>query len=261
MNKQITFNKWLVLIWLVSVLYGCKSAEISMEGPDKKWSTAQIIRAHNQAQSDFKTLSARAQLTIDTQEKKQKISLSLRMLHQDTIWVKASVFGVTLAKGVLTPDRVQFYESLTKSYYDGSFQALRQWLGLPLDYAQVERLLLGQSIVPLTKHMGHSIHDKHYQLGPVNLDENLVFSTEIRPQDYKIGKADLRMNVPNQSLRITYPSYHKDTHISPEEIVLTSKGAQVNTTIMLSLKNIEYGRKIRFPYLVPEGFKRLNLAL
>ena len=261
MNRgQYFIGKWAMMLLMVAVLFACKSANVSTVGPDAKWSTGQIIRAHNQAQGEFTTLTARAQLTLDNDNKKQKVSLTLRMQHKDTIWIKASVFGVTLAKGLLTPDRVQLYESLSKTYFDGSFDAVRQWLGLSLNFDQLERLLLGQSIVPLAKSMGHTVHQDTYRVGPTVLRENWTFSTEIRPQDFKIAQVDLVQKEPLQTLRIAYPSYTSGDLVSPEEIVMTSKGAQANTTIEVVLKNIEYGGKLRFPYAVPQGFKKINLA-
>src|SRR5690606_14237698 len=85
----------------------------------------------------------------ETEDRSQSITVSLRMEKDKIIWVKASILGITIAKVLITPDSVGYYETIGKTYFEGDFTLLGEWLGTPINFQQAQNLLLGQSIFDL----------------------------------------------------------------------------------------------------------------
>jgi hypothetical protein len=65
--------------------------------------------------------------------------------------VSIRFLGITMAKTLITPNKVKYYEKINGKYFEGDFTTLSRWLGTELDYQKVQNLLLGQSIDDLSK--------------------------------------------------------------------------------------------------------------
>ena len=74
-------------------------------------------------------------------------SRNIRKIEKDKkIWLSASVFGFPVAKGVITPDKVQYYVKINKTYFDGDFSEIQKIFGVPLDFTMLQNLLLGDRL-------------------------------------------------------------------------------------------------------------------
>src|SRR5690606_11694734 len=95
----------------------------------------------------------------------QGVTVSLRVKKDEVIWLSAPL---SVIKIMITPDRVQFYNKLDNTYFDGDFSYLEELLGTKLDFQMVQNLLLGQAILDLRdqKYSAATVGD-HYQLKPV----------------------------------------------------------------------------------------------
>ena len=105
-----------------------------------------IIRTHYENALDFKTLSGKMRIDYSDGEDSQGVAVSLRMEKDKAIWISAP-FGVV--KAYITPGRVTFYNKLQNEYFDGDFAYLSKYVGVELDFEQVQNLLLGQALLDL----------------------------------------------------------------------------------------------------------------
>ncbi len=96
------------------------------------------------------------------------MTVNFRMKKDDTIWMSGQLLGIPLAKVMITPNSVQFYEKITRTYFDGDFRLLSDLLGTPLDFQKVQNLLLGQTIYDLREERYQLTESaRGYQLKPV----------------------------------------------------------------------------------------------
>ena len=56
-----------------------------------------------------------------------------------------------MAKAMITPTKVSYYEKINNTYFEGDFSMLSNWLGTDLDFNKVQNLFLGKAIDDLTK--------------------------------------------------------------------------------------------------------------
>src|SRR5690606_8551902 len=111
------------------------------------------------------TMSGRVKIDYSDGESAQGVTVSLRMKKDEVIWLSAPL---SVVKIMITPDRVQFYNKLDNTYFDGNYSYLEELLGSKLDFQMVQNLLLGKALLDLRdpKYQSATLRDP-YLLKPV----------------------------------------------------------------------------------------------
>ncbi|HBY68121.1 MAG TPA: DUF4292 domain-containing protein, partial [Flavobacteriaceae bacterium] len=138
----MTYTKYIFIV-LAIVLSSCGAAKKVKGSKTAKEniSTKNIIASHEAASPKFKTMAARIQVSYKDDDTQQSVTVSLRMEKDKTIWVKASLLGITLVKANITPDRVQYYETIGGTYFDGNYALLSDWLGTEINFEKAQAIL------------------------------------------------------------------------------------------------------------------------
>src|SRR5699024_7139863 len=103
-------------------------------------SAKEVVKLHQDASPDFETIAGRMQLAYETEDSGQRISVNFRIKKDEVIWAKASILGITIAKVYITPQSVQYYETIGKTYFDGDFSLLSDWLGTEINFEQAQNI-------------------------------------------------------------------------------------------------------------------------
>ncbi len=126
---------------LALVLISCGGSQKVTQNAVETAAKTKILKSHNTAAIEFKTLQSRLGVKYQDKNQSQSITVDLRMEKGKQIWMSTRIAGFTLAKVYITPDRVQFYEKLQKRSFDGDFQLISDFLGEELNFEQLENLL------------------------------------------------------------------------------------------------------------------------
>ena len=154
------YKKYIILL-LVVARSACKTQKNVSDAGINTIATKKIISNHYSNSFNQKTISAKGK------KASASVSVRLRLEKDKTIWLSASKFGIPLAKVKITPTRVSYYEKLSKTYFDGDFTLLSNWLGTELDYEKVQNILLGQAVMNLRKGKYiSSIENNLYEVKP-----------------------------------------------------------------------------------------------
>ena len=259
---MIKIKSYVLLIISAGILLvGCRTAaDLSSTRPNPKWTTAQVIRAHKQTNPEFEYLATRAQLVYKTQDQEQKINVSLRMKSGDTIWMKATVFGVTLAKAIVTKDEVSYYEMLNKSYYKGPLTEISRWLGFSVTLEQLQNILLGQSVLGMGRNTPQLIDKDSYVLGPIDTGLGWNLTNAIRPDNFRLKSAELAATgVVPTTASLSYGSYSQNSgQYFPQQMTLSVNTPKSKTQISLNFKQFDLLQRLNFGYAIPEGFKSIT---
>lgn len=258
--KQIFTIATAILIFMASACSGSKAPgdrpEVSAMELDN------IIQTHQSATPSFKTLASRVQVVYEEDERLQSITVSLRMEKDKTIWVKASLLGITLAKVLITPDRVSYYEKVSNTYFDGDFSLLSDWLGTELDFDKAQSILLGQSIFNLNSaDYTSAVIQNKYRLLPKRQPTNFIHSLFLDPQTFKVASGSLNQPVDGRQLSIKYSSYQKlGGDYYPSSIIIDSSEKDSFTKIAVTYKKIDLNVDISFPFTIPNGYEEIQLG-
>lgn len=220
-----------------------------------------VISQHDAASPDFKTLAARVQLVYEDDEKSQSVTVSLRMEKDKNIWIKASILGITLAKVLITPDRVSYYETIGNTYFEGDFTLLGDWLGTPINFQQAQNMLLGQSIFTLnpSEYRADAFQSK-IKILPTQQPVDFIHSIFLNPDNYKVSSETLSQPSDNRLLSIRYGDYQNiENGFYPSEILIDTQEKDSKTKIEINYKKIDLNVSVSFPFDIPSGYDEIQL--
>ncbi len=251
-----------VFLFSLIVLNSCKSTKVIGESGIKKLSAEKIIANHYNRSFNFETLNAKIKIKYDDGKQSFNPGATLRFEKDKTIWISVKMLGITLAKALITPEKVSYYEKIENTYFEGDFKVLSEWLGTDdLDFDKVQQLLLGQALFNLRDDKyKSSIVDQGYQLQPkkeLELFERLFL---LRPDSFKMAAQQLKQPIENRNLNIAYRSYQKvGNQEFPKEIFIEAQQDKRKTTITLEYKVVDYNAKVSFPFTIPSGYKEVTI--
>ena len=254
-NRLRVFILAITLISLTSC--GAKKAKMGAVAPEEA-AAAAVIQNHYSSEVDFKTVQGKLSLNYQTEDKSQSVTVTFRMKKNDTIWMSGQLLGIPLAKVMITPNSVQFYEKITKTYFDGDFSLLSDLLGTPLDFQKVQNLLLGQTIYDLRdERYVLTESTRGYQLKPA--EENFLSRLFLLDAgNYKAIAQQIAQGNENRSVTVTYPSYQKiNSRIFPEQINILANDGPNNTRIDMTFRSLEFNVPVSFPFSIPSGYEEI----
>lgn len=251
------FKLYYILFLLVLASCGGTKNISNIENASAK----EVISAHKAATTDFKTLAGRVQLRYEDEKKSQSITVSLRMEKDKNIWVKASILGITIAKVLITPTSVSYYETIGGTYFEGDFALLGEWIGTPIDFQQAQNLLLGQSIFALNaSEYSSSIFQNKFKIQPKQQPENFIHSLFLNPDNFKIASETLSQPQEERMLNIRYGDYQKiENQFFPSAIFINTSEKGSATNIEMIYKKIDLNVDVSFPFDIPQGYEEIQL--
>jgi len=220
-----------------------------------------IIASHEAATPNFNTLAARVQVEYEDKNTSQSITTSLRIDKDKIIWIKASILGITLAKVLITPDRVAFYETINNQYFDGDFALLSNMLGTEIDYQKAQDILLGQSIFELNgKSYTSEVKNNLYHLKPKKEFSNFIHMLTLYPKSFKVASEVISQPNEKRKLTVLYGPHEKtEGQYFPSKVNIDATERMDKTKIELTYKKIDLNVSVSFPFKIPKGYDQIKL--
>jgi hypothetical protein len=239
-------------------LTSCKTTQsVADKGETKDLATAKIINNYQKALFQARTLQARIPTHYEDAKTSQNVTLKLRMETDKVIWISATYMGITVAKIMITPDRIQFYEKLKRTYFDGDFTFFEQLFGVSLAFDNIQNILLGQALYGFKDVKYNSqIADNFYHLAPTQTSGGYDFAYLLLPSFYKLHKQSVDMT-DTGVFSVKYNDYQKvDGEVLPLQIEIqsTQYSSDQHTQITMDMGQIEINKKLSFPFAIPEGY-------
>jgi hypothetical protein len=253
------FSKILVVALLL--LASCKSTKNTAGSTVENLSTKKIINNHYNQSFDKRTVNARINAKYNDSKSSVSFSIKLRIEKDKTIWMSATKFGFPVAKVKITPTRVSYYEKIQRTYFDGDFSLLSNFLGTELDYEKVQNILLGQAVLNLKKGKYNSeLFNNTYQLAPREQNDLFGILFFLNPDNFKLNSQEIRNDEKQQVLSVSYPNYKEiKGEQFPENIYIRAVDHKKLTTINIEYKSVEFNENLTFPFDIPNDYKEIRL--
>lgn len=253
----------ITLIVLCSFLFSCGAGKIvtGSATANGSFSSKDIIKTHHTKTPIFNTLAARVHVDYNNGKDSQSLTVSLRMEKDKKIWIKASILGITLAKVLITPDKVQYYEKIGGTYFDGDFSLLSNWLGTEIDFEKAQNILLGQAIFDLPNWPYNSeIVNNEYKLTPQKEYDLFLHFLTLKPDTFKIASEDVIQQNEGRRFQVFYGDYqHIEKQIFPKDISIKASENERLTEIDIDFRKIDLNVSVKFPFTIPQGYDELIL--
>ena len=139
-------KKAALVVVLTVFMISCKSKAVIVAAsnepvaPANYLSAKKIIENYYTNKNEFSTLYIKSSARYADDKQTQNVTAEIRIKKDEQILVSIRFLGITMAKALITPTMVSYYEKINGNYFEGDFSSLSQWLGTDLDYNKIQNL-------------------------------------------------------------------------------------------------------------------------
>lgn len=255
--------KHLFYIFFISiVMISCKAKQGIATSTAKDIAEAKVlIQTHQALNTNFNTIIINANTSYKDKKNNQSFTTNIRIEKDKNILVSVRILGINLAKALITPDEVKYYESINNTYFEGDYSQLSQWLGTTLDFEKIQNLLLGKTL--------NNLSEKNYTSGNKEGLHTLSFEDKQLKEFYAFDPVrvllktqDIEQKNEKRSLNANYES-HQEVQELLLPIKFTINAMQEkdnnNVNIKMDYKSVKVNESLTFPYSVPSGYTQTQL--
>lgn len=248
-----------IALALVVVMSSCKSKAVLAEASaDKKASPEKIVEGHYANKKDFSTLYIKAAVDYEDEKQSQHVTAEVKIKKNEMILVSVRFIGITMAKALITPTSVKYYDKINGKFFEGNYSALSQWLGTDLDFQKVQNMLLGQAFDDLKNgKYTATIEDKLYKLED-HSEANTVKTYSFEAERFLLKMQQIEQKTQQRAVMVFYPNYAETAQILlPTGLVIDAVQEKGKTSIKVDYNNTSFNEELSFPYSVPDGYERI----
>jgi hypothetical protein len=246
-------------------LTSCKSKAVLVDSNSKPTitidenaiSSQKIIKNHYNNKSDFSTLYIRSSAKYRDEKQSQNVSAEIKIKKGEKILVSIRFLGITMAKALITPNEVKYYEKINGTYFEGDYASLSEWLGTDLDFEKIQNMLVGKPIDDLTQQdYAYELTDKFYKLSAVKDKTEKTFSFESK--NYLLKKQEISQPEKDRTFAVNYPNFQDFAlAILPANLQINAMQKKGKTEISIDYNSVTFNEDLTFPYSVPDGYDRI----
>lgn len=253
------FLKYIVLLSIV--LTSCKANKNMMDANAiaKETSAKKVAKKHVAANFDKKTIDSKLKVNFNNGKINQSLTVNLQIEKDKAIYLKGTKL-ITIFKAMITPTSVRYYSPFAKHYFEGDFSMIKEFLGVEINFEQLQNLFLGQSLVNVKEEKQDlRIENNQYILSPEKQAELFDIFFTINPSHFKLDQQSIVNEEKDVRLDVKYPSYTIiNKNIFPSEIHIKAKSEDSITEIDMIYKSVEFDTKLNMTFDIPSGYKRLE---
>jgi len=255
-------KKYIALVLMSAFVISCKSKAVAVQNTDKPVEATKedrkAIAKHYDNKLDFKTLNIKASAKYEDEKQSQNVTAEIKIEKDKQILVSVRFLGITMAKALITPTTVSYYEKIKGTYYEGDFTSLSKWLGTELDYSKVQNLLVGEALDDLRKgKYTQTIVENLFKLEDEK-EAKIKKTFYLDSEKYLLQKEEISQPAESRMLAIKYSdSKTFNQGILPTKIEINAVQPKGKTDINLEYNNITFNEELSFPYSVPSGYKKV----
>ncbi len=253
-------KKLLVITIVLLSMASCKTkqAVIAEGSAGEEKAVMEIIDGHYKNAKNFKTLLIKTSVDYKKGDDGYSANAEIRIKKDEIILVSVRYLGITVAKAIITPTRVSYYEKLNKTYFDGNYAALSKWLGTELDYTKVQNMLIGDPLFDLTKgKYSASIENSQHKLQ--SMDRSAISKQFFFEGANFLLKKEVISQAGQQprNLEISYPGHREYPQaVLPAGIKIEAEQKD-RVNINVEYNTVTFDENLTFPYNVEGGYDQI----
>lgn len=252
--------KKIAILAVVVLMMSCKSKSVVAEASVKatRLTADKIIENHYNNKNNFSTLYIKSNARYVDDKQTQNVTAEIKIKKDEQILVSIRFLGITMAKALITPTSVNYYEKINGSYFEGDFRGLSKWLGTDLDFNKIQNMLLGDAIDDLNKgKYTESLTEQTYRLDDFS-NNNTKKSFFFDADKFLIKRQEITQIAENRTIKVAYSDskvYNEAT--LPSNVLINTLQTKGKTEINLDYNTVSFNEELSFPYSVPNGYKRI----
>jgi hypothetical protein len=252
----------MVLLFLM-VLVSCKTKQAVViatpEVPKTKGISAEeIITNHYNNKINFATVYIKSNVHFSDEKQTQNVTAEIKIKKDEQILISVRFLGITMAKALITPSSVSYYEKMNGTYFEGDFTGLSQWLGTGLDFAKIQNMLLGEAFDNLQQgKYALSKGEQGFELADLQSGQTKK-TFFLDTEKFQIQKQEISQPEQDRMIQVSYSEHASFNEGSvPMQILIHAFQTKGKTEISFNYNTINFNEELSFPYSIPNGYKRI----
>ena len=253
----------IIMVLFLMVLVSCKTQQaVVIAAPEvpktKDISAEEIIANHYNNKINFATVYIKSNVRFSDEKQTQNVSAEIKIKKDEQILISVRFLGITMAKALITPATVSYYEKMNSTYFEGDFSGLSQWLGTDLDFSKIQNMLLGEAFDNLQQgKYTLSKSEQGFELADLQSEKtkkNYVLDME----KFQIKKQEISQPEQDRMIQVSYSeraSFNEGA--VPMQVLINALQAKGKTEISFNYNAVSFNEELSFPYSVPNGYKRI----
>lgn len=253
----------ITLLFLLLFFVSCGQKKSAFDSEIKEKSTGELVdRLDELSNLNWDFLTAKTTVKLVTDEQSNSFKASLRMKRDSAMLVNISFAGIPIVQSILSNDSLKLVNRKDKCYKFQDRSALDQVLDFPIEYYQLQDLLIGKPLI-FNKEQEHiQISNKAFyeiktkRKRAQNSIHEIFITYYLFPTSLELSKVRLESPADEATMEITYIGKHEkiDGLVLPQEIdiVLKNKGKTSAVNISYNKPDISHEKKITLN--VPENY-------
>jgi hypothetical protein len=253
-------KKLFAIALTITTLFSCKPTKVFVAEakPSSDLSASKIIQKHYNNKQNFKTLYIKSSANYKDDKQSQSVSAEIKIKKDEKILISIRVLGITMAKALITPKEVKYYDKINGNYFDGDYALLSRWLGTDLNFQKVQNMLIGQCLEDLSDGNYQTIkQDNGYKVVSM-ADANTNIAYYFDAEQFLINKEEIAQPAQGRILQLSYPNHQTFAEaIMPKNLIIDAIQNENRTNISINYNSITFNEELSFPYSVPESYERI----
>ena len=226
----------------------------------KNIETNDLTKSIAKKQLKYKKFRSRVKTTYDDGKRKQQIIINLRMEKSESIWMSANMI-VPIAKLLVTPDKVSFYEKFQKTFFDGDVSFINRQFNTSFEFKDLQNLLMGLPLDDIKKGRWETIsHPKYYILTPKSKKLRFRPTFFFDPNNFLLLEQRFMLPKTQQNLTIKYLNHQKlEGEFVPGEVQISLFDGRNLKRINLKYTRVDFPDRMSIPFDIPSGYEPIEL--
>lgn len=254
-------NRYFTILSLLVILASCKSVRVlpskaPVKRVDLKVLTSEIVKA----EETIKRFRARIKAEYDDQKRKQQVNINFRLEKDKALWMSANML-IPIAKLLVTPEEVQFYEKFQKTYYQGDVNFINQKLGTDFGFKDLQNIFLGNPITDFGSVKFDRIsHPQYYVLTPKVKGEQFRPTYFFDPENFRLKEQRFMVAGSSQTISVKYTQYQRlEGKFIPRVMTISAFDGKNFIQVTLEFLRVDFPKKLSLPFTIPTGYNKIEL--
>ncbi len=206
----------------------------------------------------FDYLVLKSKISFTTKGNTTNATANIRIKKDSIIWVSITPgMGIEAVRSIITPDSVKIINRLDNKYEKYSITYLKETLGIDLDFYNLQNLLVGDILLPISKEdfIKELLTE---ELWEVSQERKALLSTSLISKTLKKVTQLDATNRDQKQLRVQYGDFTVVDSLSIyKDLALELVNVKDTTFVDVTHQKIEFPRKhVSFPFSVPKKYEK-----
>ncbi len=199
-------------------------------------------------------LKSKIKVNYTSPERNIQLSGQIRMIKDSVIYISLTKFGFPVAKLHITPERVEFYENINKTYFRGDLKSLSSLIGLDLEFDQLQNLITGDPLVYPDKKNWNITDVKENKITIEPVKRGYILKMILLPSS---KTSETVMEFEGEEIVLKYPEYSQENNKwFPQKIEIENPEHQIE----IRLNKPQTKEKPVIKFHIPENYQRMQVG-